>query len=169
MKRRCGPAWQPHLAALVRAYYFKARRNGNCPKFNRLGEEEMRRRVRTRQRADAVRNVRYREACEASAEFEAVLDEFYSGSLFFRATKAEQTNTMRINRGTLHEANRQNALVTDIDRCTVHMQACMLTLRSQQDREGRLEVEELQQHLWESCGRPADGERFFPLLYPPLK
>jgi len=165
VKRRCGPAWQADLLVLVRAYYFKTRRTGNCPKFNRLTDLEVRYRARTKRRANAIRDVRYHNALEDAAEYEAILDELYYGDLINRADESGAQGEMRRERGILHENYRGNTLIADVRKRDARQRARVLGLEAEQKREERLELEELHQHLWEAYGRPADGEHFFPPLF----
>ena len=166
VRDRCGPTWMPHLLPLVRSYYFKSRRTGNCPKFNRLADAEVTYRARTQRRAAAIRDIRHQDALEAAAEYEDILTEFYASDLIQRTDKTETMHHMRKDRDSLHDANREAGLVTDVEKREARQRARTLGLDAERRREERLELEELHQHLWETYGRPADGEHFFPPIGP---
>lgn len=168
VQKRCGPSWMPHLLPLVRAYYFKTRRTGNCPKFNRLADAEVESRARTKRRADAIRDVRHGDALEAAAEYEDILNELYYGDLLHRADRAVANADIRDDREVLQEANREAGLLADVGKRETRQKARTLGLEAERRREERLELEELHEHLWETYGRPADGEHFFPPIHPLL-
>ena len=164
VRDRCGPAWMPHLLPLVRSYYFKSRRTGNCPKFNRLADAEVTYRARTQRRAAAIRDVRHQDALEAAAEYDDILTELYESGLIQRAEKAKTAQYVRQDRDTLHDASREAGLLADVKKREARQRARTLGLDAERRREERLELEELHKHLWETYGRPADGEHFFPPL-----
>ena len=152
VKKRCGPAWQPHLLSLVRAYYFKARHTGSCPKFNYLTAIESKLRSRARKRIASIRNSRHRVALDAAAEYNTVLTELYHSNLLCRLGKIQDLGQIRRkNRVSRHSKPRKTIALKQ-----AHV------LKADQDREGRIELEELHAHLWSSFGCPADGEHFFP-------
>ena len=164
VKQCCGPAWQPHLHALVRTFYFHSRRTGNCPKFNRLVGTELRYRARTRQRADALLDNRYQRAHSAATEYEVVLREVYSGNCYLRGDKAELLNTLRTYRKSVEGSKRRAAFASIVPGYNYRVRSLRSTqsMESETKREERLELEALHQHLWESCGRPSNGTQFFP-------
>jgi hypothetical protein len=152
VKKRCGPAWQPHLLSLVRAYYFKARRTGSCPKFNHLTAIESKYRSRARKRMASIRTSRHRVALDAATEYNTVLTELYYSNLLCRMGNTQDLGQIRSrNRASRHSKPRKSIALRQ-----AHL------LKANQNREERIELEELHAHLWGSFGCPADGEHFFP-------